>query len=237
MERTEFTAVYLHFPYNRPPAAIAPEGIPVFDKFPRARYNDMGSCRSRISTATGYSKVIQDAIGEKKFASMGPTYAADLTNPNYRSHNPKWTKNCQRCVWAYEMLRRGYNVTALPRILDGADDLPYMDRPEGWPNVMKGGTLLSPAKRGKDTAKEIDKQMAAWGDGARAIVRVQWKNSRNGHVFIAERRNGATEFIDPQTNTFGVEHYFGQAKKMATRLMRIDNLEPTDLIAKCVKQR
>ena len=47
------------------------------------------------------------------------------SNPHYREGR-EWQQNCQRCIYAYEMQRRGYDVEALPRIFDGTDRLPYM---------------------------------------------------------------------------------------------------------------
>ena len=81
-------------------------------------------------------------------------------------------------------------------------------------------------------------QMANWGDGARAIVRVQWKGGRSGHVFMAEQQKGGTVFMDPQTGRYvDIHAYMDQAVKGATKLVRIDNLKPTALLEKCVKKR
>lgn len=155
------------------------------------------------------------------------------TNPKFSTNNKKYTHNCQRCVSAYEARRRGFDVTAKPRILDGSDTLPYMTNPRGWPTVYKNFNLIScSSNTGLNTGKKVIKQMEQWGDGARAIVRVQWKDG-GGHVFIAEQVNGKTIFIDPQSNNPNVEFYFEYAKKDKTFVMRIDNLEFTDLIKEC----
>ncbi len=57
--------------------------------------------------------------------------AIKATNPQFRTHDPAFTENCQCCVSAYEARRRGYNVIAKPRILTGADSLPYMNGEKG----------------------------------------------------------------------------------------------------------
>ena len=74
----------------------------------------------------------------------------------------------QRCIYAYEMQRRGYDVEALPRIFDGTDRLPYGDSPGGWKQVMSGMEQVNMPSH--NTIANMDAQMAAWGDGARAIV-------------------------------------------------------------------
>ena len=75
-------------------------------------------------------------IGGKTIASP-IIEAIKSTNPQFHPHNPAFTENCQRCVSAYEARRRGYNVIAKPRILDGTDSLPYMDSEKGWPAVYQ----------------------------------------------------------------------------------------------------
>lgn len=93
-------------------------------------------------------------------------------NPHYREGR-EWQQNCQRCIYAYEMQRRGYDVEALPRIFDGTDRLPYMYDKNGWLAVMDGAKAVDFPSR--NTIQKMADQMANWGDGARAIVRVQWK--------------------------------------------------------------
>lgn len=68
---------------------------------------------------------------------------------------------------------------------------------------------------------DIENRMRQYGDGARAIIRIQrmkqdakGKISRTGgHVFIVEQINGKTVFCDPQTGNPDVkEHNFGYDK-------------------------
>lgn len=156
-------------------------------------------------------------------------------NPHY-AEGREWQQNCQRCIYAYEMQRRGYDVEALPRIFDGTDRLPYMYDKNGWLAVMEGAKLVDMPSR--NTIQKMADQMAQWGDGARAVVRVAWKGGRSGHVFIAEQVNGQTHFVDPQPGrAIDVKTCMDYAIKGQTKLVRIDNLKPTDLIQKCVKKR
>lgn len=162
------------------------------------------------------------------------------SNPHY-SEGLKYQDNCQRCVWAYEMRRRGYDVEALPSLAD-SDTLPYMMNPRGWPEVLKNGRdelIIPEGRTGKAIKKNIEHQMEEWGDGSRAIVRVRWKEDDSGHVFIAEQVDGNTRFIDPQSGEKDVTYYFdsGSIKPSRTRLLRTDKEDITELIDKAVKNK
>ena len=170
-------------------------------------------------------------------------YKADKgnANPLYVLKTDEYTLNCQRCVWAYEARRRGYDVIASEKILNGVDTLPKMKDPKGWANVVKDGlnNLISmQATTGKGCKSNIEAKMKDYGDGSRAIIRVQWQK-KGGHVFIAEQVNGKTKFIDPQSGSTDIEWYFdkGMIKPKKTYLLRTDDKEFSDLITKCIKGR
>ena len=119
------------------------------------------------------------------------------SNPHYREGR-EWQQNCQRCIYAYEMQRRGYDVEALPRIFDGTDRLPYMYDKNGWLAVMDGAKAVDFPSR--NTIQKMADQMANWGDGARAIVSngraagpvmYLWPNSKRAAQSSWTRRPGA----------------------------------------------
>ena len=157
------------------------------------------------------------------------------TNPAFKK-GPEYQQNCQRCVAAYEMRRRGYDVVARPAVLDYNGKLSPKDPLyKKWKSVFAGAKFEF--HTGFDGGKtSIVAQMENWGDGAVAEVRVAWKTSE-AHVFIAERVNGRVRFIDPQTGNLNCEDYFTKAQMGATMIARIDNLEPSELIEKCIKNR
>ncbi len=159
------------------------------------------------------------------------------TNPKYWEGD-KWQRNCQRCVSAFEARRRGYDVTAKPR--GGLEDrLPYMaDKKNGWTSVYKNPELIPCiSNTGSNVKKKVEKVMSGFGDGARAIIRVQWRDGFGGHVFIAIQENGKTRFVDPQCGKMDVGDYFKWVKVKETYVMRIDNLEFTDHIELCCTSR
>lgn len=197
------------------------------------RRADMNAARSKRDPGIPASW----AKGEK----MDIATAMTGTNPNYqRGGDKRWTHNCQRCVSAFEARVRGYDVEALPRILNGSDDLPYMNSSTGWLSVYKDATVTHVHKRTGEACKSaIEAQMAEWGDDSRAIVRVVWHGRRDGHVFIATQQEGKTLFIDPQSARSDCSTYFasGMIKPTKTELVRIDNLDFTDRIELCAKMK
>lgn len=193
--------------------------------------------------------------GGRKFASLPrgnpatPEEALHRVNPHFWEDR-RWQINCQRCVWAYEAQRRGYDVEARPH-LDGYDPFPYTNVRESWYHVIENPSSQTRYVSGhttEDVLKRMEQQMATWGEGSRAIVQVDWKNSNSGHVFNVERVNGRNVFYDAQvgfTDPKGyhrggyvdIRQYISQANPENVRLIRSDKNNFTDLIDMAVRPR
>lgn len=148
------------------------------------------------------------------------------TNPNY-SPDTEWSINCQRCVPTYEMRRRGYDVTAFPKL----DENDYLCRHPF--DVWKNPDVISTSGSGHESIVE---KMNEWGDGARAQVVVVWKGVPSGHTFIVENVNGEVRFIDPQTGDENCSRYFNRVEDNRTLFCRIDDQVPSDFILNCCKE-
>ena len=167
------------------------------------------------------------------------TWSDDLAavNPNYSTEKPEWTKNCQRCVIAYEARRRGYDVEALPRVLNGAD--PLVNAHNGSLSVFKMSNikvLSCEGKNGDDIAKDVRKSMRTMGIGVRAFV-MMMRNNVSGHIFIAEQSEHDTFFLDPQNNRIATSHFGKFGSEFGAKLVRVDNLAFTDRIKLACKNR
>lgn len=176
-------------------------------------------------------------LGERKSA-FSLMDSVRLANPLYSRGN-EWQINCQRCVFAYELLRRGYDVEAKPVPTDGSyDPLPYRSRNDGWTSLMSGmSNHKFDRTSGKTQLQDAIDTMKDWGAGARAIIAVQWR-SGGGHVFIAETTSGGSvRFVDPQPGRLNVTHYFDQAKPEWTELYRTDMATPTERLDLAVKKK
>ena len=149
------------------------------------------------------------------------------TNPNYDISDPEgpWNVNCQRCVPAFEMRCRGYDVVARPRPDVYADELAYFPF-NAWesPDIIECSI---------NDRSEIEKQMQEWGDGARAQIVVKWEGGAGGHTFTAIQENGITRFVDPQAGLVDASSHFDFIEAGTTCFCRIDNLQPTSKILDC----
>ena len=160
---------------------------------------------------------------EEALSKINPNGHDEVNDANFA-----WSGNCTHCVPAYELRKRGYDVSALP-YTDDPNGLSY-DPFDAWEDLIIHKTPGS----GREA---IERAMASYGDGARVEIDVGWATSDgsgfDGHVFVAEQRDGKTYFIDPQNGDADVSWYFDHVQPGATRFARIDNLTPSDRIAEC----
>ena len=179
---------------------------------------------------------LKDAIG-KKGRPMGMANAVLNANPHFDPSMTykEFTENCQRCVIAYELRRRGYDVTAqptfkgdiLPTGVTRADGLRYGH----WMGAFQGA---KPEKLA-NSSKALTEKMSEWGNGSRAILQVSWKGGHSGHVINLEYRNGRVLLFDPQIGKrYNANELFAVVKPGRTQIVRVDNLRPSERAKKAV---
>ena len=158
------------------------------------------------------------------------TFDIEKTNPYYDKTKTKreYNENCQRCVPAYELRRRGYDVRAKPIPIPD----PYkLGQGHNWTTMFESPHVLSCFGNGKSA---IIKTMKEWGNGARAEIGVDWDTMYGGgHVFVAEVVDNEVKFIDPQSNNTNCVNYFDFVKWGSVEFFRMDNLEMNELITEC----
>ncbi len=183
-------------------------------------------------------ETLKDALG-KRGEPMSIAEAVKGANPYYDGSYKEFSENCQRAVVAYEARRRGYDVTAQPTF--AGDKLPQSNVAGSgngrWQGAFKGAKSESVGANTADGVhKNIEAKMKEYGDGARAIVKIQWKNG-DGHVFNVERKNGKTHYVDAQIGAkYDPKQLFTQVKPQSTRIVRTDNLKFSDRMKKSVEQ-
>lgn len=142
--------------------------------------------------------------GEHDISDDIGTMQNPTCNPNFSTGQWGYTQNCQRCVQAYELRRRGYNVVATKRpkknntIVWGYEC--FTDENGNPVNFVHGQTVSM-----------IKKVLNSAPDGSRYTIYVKWKGRGTGaHVFIAEKENGVARYIDPQSGNMNVADYFNR---------------------------
>ena len=155
------------------------------------------------------------------------------TNPKYRTippylngTNDDYMHNCTNCVVAYSQRSKGYAVIAKSVGECGAlrRGLKLFTAWEGREPVNAKGSGL------EDIAAYMDKA----DEGTQVAITVSLPKSifsdNPGHAFLAEKRGGKVEFLDPQRGTRynNPTIVFDLVNRGGTYYMRIDDLSLTD---------
>lgn len=168
---------------------------------------------------------IENSVGVKKQNQFSIGESRAWTNPNYDSGKWKYTNNCQRCVQAYELRRRGYDVEAMPRkrrndtILWGTEIFNGFGKSYG--ESMRAYTF-------KQTEAEVKAELANAPNGARYSIYVRWEGRKSSHVFIAEKDNNVIKYIDPQSNKADASDHFQKGQEGEFGYFRMDDKPITD---------
>lgn len=140
------------------------------------------------------------AIGEKH-EPYSIKLAIKKANPNYSPSSDSYSMNCQRCVLAYELLRRGYNVQA-KTYKGNKDRYLYL-----W-SLAFGKAEKCPVANMREIS-EWTRRHSDNGCG-RYIVHIAWDEG-GAHVFNLELRNNRLISADAQVHKMSV------LKKYVTR--------------------
>ena len=212
---------------------------------------------------------IENALGIKKATAMNhqdanesrgnPNYAQEyIPDPNGRyrdritkerfSKNPnykkKFTINCQSCVVAYEMRRRGFDVQAvgntansIPRVLSHHTELAWLDDNGNTPK-SKEVTWVWDANKDTMVKSMIANLETVTKDVGRYHIKWTWGNARSGHIITCERlTNGVLRIYDPQ-NGKEITDFSEYGKGFlhnSLKVLRVDNLRFNPLYAGCLK--
>lgn len=182
---------------------------------------------------------LKDALGEKG-RPMGEARAALKANPHWSGEYSEFSENCQRCVVAYEARRRGYDVTAQPTYRgDTMGNVVHTSRDGAdwgrWQGAFKNAQPeYAGGRTGKQAQANFESKMRDYGDGARAVVGVQWRKG-GGHVLNAENHGGKIHYIDAQTgHKYIGRELFEAAKPREITVTRTDNLKFSERAKKMV---
>lgn len=175
---------------------------------------------------------IRGQIGEKG-KPISAVEATNVVNPYRVEEYGDYSMNCQRCVVAFELNRRGYNVEAEATW----ENDPY-PRGNHWATAFNGGKLIRVgANSTANVNKNILDQMKKFGEGSRAIVRVEYSETK-GHVFNVEYHRGKLYYYDPQVKArYENNTVFDHVQRNSVKIMRSDNLDIADNVRDMVRKR
>ena len=176
-----------------------------------------------VSDATEYAAGIDpvvkgapvcDALGCRKGAPFSIEDAAAIANPHFKE-GPEFKTNCQRCVQAYELARRGYDVEAHPSTTKARTS--FGTEIYRTPN---GGQakLAWPMQE-----RSVRQQIANAPVGARFVV-YRMNDPTVGHVIVAENTPSGVRYVDPQNPAASGPAFFSQGMPGMFGLLRTDNL-------------
>lgn len=154
--------------------------------------------------------------------------AGKKTNPNY-GVKPGYTNNCARVVHAYELRRRGYDVTAGSQIAGTPFSQTVYNYARVWGDSATGEdaySLKQTIPKGlRDKEKWLQENLSAqYPEGARGLIRFNWLTGNTGHVINWEKINGKIVWIDAQNSTISDSYFSSRMKNI--EWIRLDNLEP-----------
>lgn len=168
--------------------------------------------------------------------------AMTLVNPHWaesaQNKDKKYTHNCQRCIWAVELMRRGYDVEALPRTEDDTYGMMDGSAPHSFVNVghppLQFGWAIGNIWH-KPTASAIKAEILQYPEGARGVLSMHGLGS--GHVCNWEIVKGKVVIYDGQVSQ---KHSLTDLFKrgyVTFKVARMDNVDITDLAKDFVKRR
>ena len=201
----------------------------------------MGGRGASSSGGDGLPAKFHAALGRKGKPRDIDTVLSTANKPRYND-DMAYRINCQRCVYAYEMQRRGYKVQALPNSnpKDGfsqniAGGYREVFKHQKWERLDTTGRTAKTRTIGLIWA--VRKKFDEWPSGSRAVMTVMWQRGKTGHAFNVEKINGEVRIVDAQSGrNLPLSAYLSKAKSGQVDISRVDHLtEPTDGILKCVK--
>lgn len=170
--------------------------------------------------------------GQKWGVRNGPPYPltgaekADIKaiNPKYTGLDGGYSNNCSNCTMAYELRKRGFDVTAKPlfggRAVDTVREV-FGNPKERTPDLSNVKTGFGSTKQYVNAVKaDIGKNMP---DGARGGIYLAFNGGGSGHIFNWTKSGGQVSFVDAQDSGRNADKNFNNSVRDSVRYFRTDN--------------
>ena len=197
---------------------------------------------------------IEQKIGIKRGKEMTFEEANELQGNINFSKSHEYGVNCQSCVVANELRRRGYDVTALPN-LQKAGNIPYeLSSKTNWAWIDPE-TMATPVKKRAGGVYDVTRTGALKSKNISALTKeiielvkepgryhidFSWKSGNSGHIITLEKLvNGKIVLYDPQNGK--IVNWADISKRIklqyGVNVLRVDNLlVNTDIINGIVRK-
>ena len=238
---------------ERTPQPITPEVIKVSKRIKTdAEKNDIQKRWDDRFVRNFNQSKIEQKIGIKRGEDMTFEEANELRGNIGYGKGREFSVNCQSCVVANELRRRGYDVTALPN-LKKAGNIPYeLSGKTNWawidPETMQtpekkqaGGQYVSGLDIKSKTLTQLNKELnELTKEAGRYHIDFMWKDGKGGHIITIDRlENGSIRIYDPQIGRLGDWKVISNdiSLKYGVNVLRVDNLlVNTDIIDRIVRK-
>lgn len=179
----------------------------------KGRYNELQAAiiEMKKTIKTANEAITANKISCKQGKEMNHVYAnQERPNPKFDSGERKYRVNCQSCVVAYELRRRGFDVEAhgnekrpgdIPYELSKRTESAWIDPETGlYPKAIKaGGWNPKYMNRGIPRSQMLAQFDNITAKPGRYHAYFTWKGG-GGHIITAERlQDGRLRLYDPQT--------------------------------------
>ena len=238
---------------ERTPQPITPEVIKVSKRIKTdAEKNDIQKRWDDRFVRNFNQSKIEQKIGIKRGEDMTFEEANELKGNIGYGEGREFSVNCQSCVVANELRRRGYDVTALPN-LKKAGNIPYeLSGKTNWawidPETMQtpekkqaGGQYVFGLDIKSKTLTQLNKELnELTKEAGRYHIDFMWKDGKGGHIITVDRlENGSIRIYDPQIGRLGDWKVISKdiSLKYGVNVLRVDNLlVNTDIIDRIVRK-
>lgn len=152
------------------------------------------------------------------------------TNPSHGLSDGTGDVNCYACVVAYDMRKRGYDVTAAEDY-NGANmttitSLYKNAKPKLVSSQKTNQNYIDNAGiyHNRNLTNELKDELKKEPNGSSGYLSFKWNGSSGGHAVAYEKENGHVLIYDPQNGEkYELEQYCDKASDVA--YFRTDNLE------------
>lgn len=210
----------------------------------------------KASTATSKSvdelDALAEALGIEKGKPMSFEEANKMRGNPHFAEDEAYRVNCQTCVVANELRRRGLDVEALANTKGSALERLSRHTENAWLNA-NGKVPKSVKIPHKEVEYSIDRRgrvraigggidWARFGEATKEEGRYHigwiWKGSSKGHIVTFERfADGRFRWYDPQNGKTVIFDKAHMAKLSDIKVLRVDNLRINPEVAKDILTR